>query len=80
MQRTISLKIDMPAEFSDYLKTCAAIFNRYVAWSFDNKTHNKKRAHQELYQLFRLEYPEMPSAIIQSIRDTALESVKALKM
>ena len=32
MQRTISLKIDLPTEFSDYLETCATIFNRYVSW------------------------------------------------
>ena len=79
MQRTISLKIGLPKEFSTYLKTCATIFNRYVQWCFDNKTYNKAKAHTELYQLFRTEYPEMPSAIIQSIRDTALENVKSLK-
>jgi putative transposase len=79
MQRTISLKIEMPAEFADYLATCATIFNRYVAWSFDTKSYNKSKAHQELYSILRKEYPDVPSAIIQSIRDTALESVKALK-
>ena len=79
MQRTVSLKIDLPKEFSSYLETCATIFNRYISWCFDNKTYNKSKAHQELYQLFRNEYPEIPSAIIQSIRDTALENVKALK-
>ena len=79
MQRAISLKIDLPAEFSAYLETCATIFNRYVSWCVDNKTYNKAKAHKELYQLFRAEYPEIPSAIIQSVRDTALESVKALK-
>lgn len=79
MQRTISLKIDLPAEFADYLATCAIIFNRYVAWSFDTKSYNKSKAHQELYSVLRKEYPDVPSAIIQSIRDTALESVKALK-
>ena len=79
MQRTISLKIKLPAEFSVYLETCAAIFNRYVNWCFDNKTYNKSKAHKEMYQLLRAEYPEIPSAIVQSVRDTALESVKALK-
>ena len=79
MQRTISLKIDLPAEFADYLATCATIFNKYVAWSFDTKSYNKSKAHQELYSVLRKEYPDVPSAIIQSIRDTALESVKALK-
>lgn len=79
MQRTISLKIEMPTEFSDYLATCATIFNRYVAWSFDTKSYNKNKAHKELYSIFRKEYPNVPSAIIQSIRDAALENVKATK-
>ena len=79
MQRTISVKIEMPAKFADYLANCATIFNRYVAWSFDTKSYNKNKAHQELYSILRKEYPDVPSAIIQSIRDTALESVKALK-
>lgn len=79
MQRTISLKIDLPAEFADYLATCATIFNRYIAWAFDAKSYNKSKAHQELYSVLRKEYPDVPSAIIQSIRDTALENVKALK-
>jgi hypothetical protein len=43
------------------------------------KIYNKNKAHKELYAALRIEYPEVPSAIIQSIRDTALESVKALK-
>ena len=79
MQRTISLKIELPNGFSDYLKTCNSIFNRYVSWCFDKKIHNKQKAHKELYHLFRTEYPEIPSAMIQSIRDAALENVKALK-
>jgi putative transposase len=79
MQRTLSLKVDLPEEFSLYLEKCADIFNSYVSWSFEKKTYNKAKAHQELYHLFRDKYPEMPSAIIQSIRDTALENIKALK-
>ena len=43
MQRTISLKIEAPAEFADYLATCATIFNRYVEWCFDHKTYNKNK-------------------------------------
>jgi hypothetical protein len=42
MQRTISLKIDLPAEFTDYLAVCAIILNRYVAWSFETKSYDLK--------------------------------------
>ena len=45
----------------------------------NRKSYNKNKAHTDLYKKFREEFPTIPSAIIQSIRDTALESVKALK-
>ena len=79
MKRTVSIKINAPKQFLAYLEVCATIFNRYVDWCFDNKTYNKNKAHKELYSLFRKDYPDVPSAIIQSLRDSALESVKALK-
>lgn len=79
MQRTVSIKLNLPDEFSKYLETCALIFNEYVNWCFENKTYNKNKAHKELYEKYCLVYPDMPSGIIQSIRDMALESVKALK-
>ena len=79
MQRTLSLKITPPEGFLRFLETCNAIYNRYVEWSFDQKTYNKNKAHQELYEKFRIEYPTIPSGLLQTIRDNALESVKALK-
>lgn len=79
MQRTLSLKIDVPSDFADYLATCADIFNKYVDWAFINKSYNKNKAHKDLYFTLRKDYPDIPSAIIQSIRDSALESVKSLK-
>lgn len=79
MQRTVSIKINAPPEFLGYLKDCNEIFNSYIEWCFENRTYSKKRAHKELYSKFREEFPTIPSAIIQSIRDTALESVKAVK-
>lgn len=79
MQRTLSLKIDVPTDFADYLATCADIFNKYVDWAFINKSYNKNKAHKDLYSKLRTDYPNIPSAIIQSIRDSALENVKSLK-
>ena len=58
---------------------CAEIFNRHVDWSLVNKTYNKSRAHKDLYAALRLEYPTVPSALLQTVRDTAMEAVKATK-
>ena len=79
MQRTISLKIDAPAEFLDYLKTCNELFNKYVEWCFETKSYNKNKAHVELYEKYRQEFPSINAGTLQCIRDAALESVKALK-
>jgi putative transposase len=79
MQRTISIKIDVPDGFMDYLKTCSEIFNRHVEWCFEQKSYNKMKAHAELYHQLREEYPAIPSSIIQAVRDTACEAVKATK-
>src|ERR1019366_6470266 len=79
MQRTISVKIEVPGGFSEYLALCNTIYNRYVDWAFENRTYSKATAHKELYSKFRVEFPTVPSAMIQSIRDTAMEAVKALK-
>ena len=79
MQRTISLKIDAPIEFLGYLKACNQLFNSYVDWCFETKSFNKNKAHIELYQKFRQEFPNVNAGTLQCIRDAALESVKALK-
>lgn len=79
MNRTVSIPISLPKKFLSYLEVCSEIFNKYVDWSFKERSYNKNKAHKELYTKFREEYPNIPSAIIQSIRDTALEAVKADK-
>ena len=79
MRRTVPIKIELPKEFLTYLETCSIIFNRYVDWCFDQNSYNKIKAHKELYNIFREEYSSIPSAIIQTIRDMALEAVKVLK-
>lgn len=78
MKRTVSIPIDLPHErFLPLMGFCAEIFNRHVDWALENGTYNKNRAHKDLYAALRLEYPQVPSALLQAVRDTAMESVKA---
>ena len=58
---------------------CAEIFNRHVDWALENKTYNKNRAHKDLYADLRCRYSSVPSALLQAVRDTAMEAVKATK-
>ena len=78
MQRTVSIPVNLPRErFLPLMGFCAEIFNRHVDWSLANKTYNKSRAHKDLYAALRAEYPTVPSALLQTVRDTAMEAVKA---
>jgi transposase len=80
MLRTVSIPIDLePERFLPLMKQCADIFNAHVDWALANHTYNKSKAHDALYAQLRQLYPEIPSALIQSVRDTAMEAVKATK-
>lgn len=58
---------------------CADIFNQHVDWALKERTYNKNKAHKALYASVRLQYPDVPSALLQTIRDNAMEAVKATK-
>lgn len=78
MKRTVSIPVNLPRErFLPLMGFCAEIFNRHVDWSLAFKTYNKSRAHKDLYATLRMEYPTVPSALLQTVRDTAMEAVKA---
>ena len=77
--KTLSIKINPDNSLLSLMEDCNKLFNDYVDWSFVNKTYNKNRCHQETYKLFREQYPSIPSALVQSVRDTALEAVKSQK-
>jgi IS605 OrfB family transposase len=61
------------------MRLCAEIFNQHVGWALANNTYNKNKAHKDLYAALRLDYPTVPSALLQAVRDTAMEAVKATK-
>lgn len=78
MKRTVSIPVDLPRErFLSLMSQCAEIFNAHIDWALDNRTYNKNKAHKELYHLLRLQHPTVPSALVQTIRDNALEAIKA---
>lgn len=79
MRRTITTKLSPPTGFLDFMKACSEIFNHHVEWSFNVKSYNKIKAHKELYEEVKLLHPSIPTAILQSIRDTAMEAIKATK-
>ncbi|MEH2023734.1 RNA-guided endonuclease InsQ/TnpB family protein [Nostoc sp.] len=80
MKRTVSIPVKLPDErFLNLMNQCAEIFNAHINWAIENKTFNKNKAHKDLYALLRLQYPSVPSALLQTVRDNALEAIKATK-
>jgi len=80
MRRTVKIPVDLPKEqMLNLLSVSADCFNTHVEWSFNCKSYNKNKAHKDLYSLLRKKYPNLPSGLIQSIRDMALESIKTNK-
>lgn len=80
MKRTVSIPVDLPHErFLPLMAECAEIFNAHIDWALANSTYNKNRAHRDLYADLRLQHPRVPSALLQTVRDNAMEAVKATK-
>lgn len=83
MNRTIKVKLNLSDDdvksLRETQKIVASCFNDHVEWSFEKKTWSKAKAHKDLYKTLREKFPQLPSAMLQSTRDVALESIKALK-
>ena len=69
-----------PSIFLPLMEDCAEIFNEHVDWALENKSYNKSKAHMALYGSVKEKYPEIPTAFIQAVRDTAMEAVKATSL
>lgn len=59
---------------------CSEVFNIHVDWSVSNQTISKERAHKELYTKLRQQFPELPSGLLQTTRDSAMEAMKAWRL
>jgi putative transposase len=80
MKRTVSIPIELaPSNFLPLMEHCAEIFDAHVDWALENKTYNKSKAHAALYEQIKGAHSEVPTAFIQTVRDTAMEAVKASK-
>jgi hypothetical protein len=78
MMRTVPVRTDLEVvRFLPPMKRCATIFNAHVDWALTNRTDSNNRAHHAVYDQLVLENPDLPIGLIQTVRDTALESVKS---
>jgi putative transposase len=82
MLRSVKIPIvpENPQKTREFLGLCGKLYNEYTTWAKENTTWNKNKAHKELYSKLREQYPTLPSALIQTVRDNALESCKQCKL
>jgi IS605 OrfB family transposase len=79
MKRTIKIKIE-----SDILKkTVEQYFKAYkfcIETGYNLHTSSKKKIHNVTYKEIRNRYPNIPSALVQTVRDVACENLWAVKL
>jgi len=79
--KTISVKLKElnHDEYLQLLSDSSKLFNYYTSWAYNCKTYNKKVCHSKTYEKSTKLFYNIKTALIQSIRDNAMECVKARK-
>lgn len=80
MIRRIQLKFEPenPAGVLDTMTIANQSFNVCTEIGFKKQTNSKNKLHHLTYRTIRKKYPELPSALVQTIRDNACESLKGV--
>lgn len=80
--RTLKVRLDVsPTELSRARATISElkqVYAKHVDYAITHKTLSKKTHHDALYQKLRQQHPSLPSALLQSVRDVAVENLKAI--
>src|SRR3989344_3841065 len=80
MQRTIKIKIAYNLSLAETIKQYAQIYKIIADIGFTKKMWNKNTLHKLTYKKLRKEFPNFPSALLQTVRDVASEALKRTKL
>lgn len=80
MQRTIKIKIENRPELINTIKIYSDVYRYILDIGLKNKTWNKAILHNLTYKKIRNKYPQFPSAMVQTVRDVASETLKRTKL
>lgn len=82
MNRTLKFKLELIEEAKESLKEtmrqCNSVFNEIAFYGFENHTTSKIKIHNATYYNIRDHYT-IPSALVQTVRDVACETLKSVK-
>jgi putative transposase len=77
MFRTIKLKLPYDRTLIETAKQFKEATQIVLNYGFENKTFNKNKLNKGTYRTVRDKIPTLPSALVQTARDTASESLKS---
>ncbi len=80
MQRTIKIKMEKNNSLIKTIKYYSKLYKYILDTGLKNKTWNKVELHKLTYKKIRKKYPTFPSALIQTVRDVASETLKRTKL
>jgi transposase, IS605 OrfB family, central region len=78
--RTIKLKLPYDRTLIETAKQFKEAVQIVLDYGFENKTFNKNKLNKGTYKVIRERIPTLPSALIQTARDTASEALKATEL
>ena len=80
MFRTIKLKLPYDPSLLETGKQFKEACQMVLNYGFSQKTYNKNKLNRGTYRNVREKIPTLPSALVQTARDTASESLKQTKL
>jgi IS605 OrfB family transposase len=80
MQRTIKIKLGKDESLLETIRLGSEIYAYIVKVGLKNKTYNKNKIHNLTYAKLRKKYPQIPSGLLQTMRDVACEALKRTKL
>ncbi|MCK4883622.1 MAG: hypothetical protein KAS30_02000 [Candidatus Diapherotrites archaeon] len=66
MQRTVQIKIGKSKELENTLQIASEIRQLICTFGYNIQTDDKNELHDLTYKKIRIQYPEFPSALIQT--------------
>lgn len=78
MFRTLNFKIKLDDEtrYLELMEIVGSVFNMHTEWAYEKKSWNGQLANKDLYYQIKEKYPNLPTGLIQTTRNVAMESVK----
>lgn len=74
---SLSLTDEEKTRVVETIRQAAEVYNLHSKFSVENKTAAKKHLHEGVYHVARELFPKIPSAMVQTMRDNVVESVKS---